>query len=157
MEKLKQDLMNYQLHAGKTYMQYEQDKYSAYQNYLYKRALYGLDALEQKELATMCSKKKQRIINVYKRAQVVLNKFKQELSIQYTNLLFKTLFPNSPITDALLANSETDDKFKNTLTFKDLNITKDDIITIFIVEGILPKNFLSLQEGPNQLPRLKNV
>jgi hypothetical protein len=155
MEKLKQDLMNYQLHAGKTYMQYEQDKYSAYQNYLYKRALYGLDALEQKELATMCSKKKQRIINVYKRAQVVLNKFKQELSIQYTNLLFKTLFPNSPITDALLANSETDDKFKNTLTFKDLNITKDDIITIFIVEGILPKNFLSLQEAPVNLPMLK--
>ena len=155
MEKLKQDLMNYQLHAGKTYMQYEQDKYSAYQNYLYKRALYGLDALEQKELATMCSKKKQRIINVYKRAQVVLNKFKQELSIQYTNLLFKTLFPNSPITDALLANSETDDKFKNTLTFNDLNITKDDIITIFIVEGILPKNFLSLQEAPVNLPMLK--
>jgi hypothetical protein len=103
----------------------------------------------------MCSKKKQRIINVYKRAQVVLNKFKQELSIQYTNLLFKTLFPNSPITDALLANSETDDKFKNTLTFKDLNISKDDIITIFMVEGILPKNFLSLQEAPVNLPMLK--
>ena len=156
MEKLKQEIRNYQLYAGKTYMQYETDKYSTYQNYLYKRALYGLEALEQKELATMCSKKKQRIINVYKRAQVVLNKFKQELSIQYTNLLFKTLFPNSPITDALLANSETDEKFKNTLTFKDLGIEKKDIITIFIAEGILPKNFLSLDKDPNQLPRLKN-
>lgn len=155
MEKLKQEIKNYQLYAGKTYMQYEQDKYSAYQNYLYKRALYGLDALEQKELATMCSKKKQRIINVYKRAQVVLNKFKQELSIQYTNLLFKTLFPNSPITDALLANSETDEKFKNTLTFKDLGIEKKDIISIFISGGILPKNFLSLQEAPVNLPMLK--
>jgi predicted DNA-binding protein YlxM (UPF0122 family) len=123
---------------------------------LYKRALYGLDALTQQELATMCSKKKQRIINVYKRAQVVLNKFKQELTIQYTNLLFKRLFPNSPITDALLANTETDEKFKNTLTFKDLGIEKKDIISIFITEGILPKNFLSLDKDPNQLPRLKH-
>jgi fructose-bisphosphate aldolase class 1 len=156
MEKLKQQIKDYQLYAGKTYMQYETDGYSQYQTYLYKRALYGLDALTQQELATMCSKKKQRIINVYKRAQLVLNKFKQELTIQYTNLLFKTLFPNSPITDALLANTETDEKFKNTLTFKDLGIEKKDIISIFIAEGILPKNFLSLDKDPNQLPRLKH-
>ena len=135
MEKLKQQIKDYQLSAGKMYMQYETDGYSQYQTYLYKRALYGLDALTQQELATMCSKKKQRIINVYKRAQVVLNKFKQELTIQYTNLLFKTLFPNSPLTDALLANTETDEKFKNTLTFKDLGIEKKDIISIFITEG----------------------
>ena len=156
MEKLKQDVKNYQLHAGKTYMQYEQDRYSSYQNYLYKRALYGLDALTQQELATMCSKKKQRIINVYKRAQVILNKFKQQVTIQYTNFIFKTLFPKSPITDVLLADNETDDKFKNTLTFKELGISKDQIITIFIAEGILPKNFLSLDRDPNQLPRLRN-
>ena len=156
MEKLKQDLMNYQLQGNKTYMQYEQDKYSSYQNYLYKRALYGLDALTEQELATMCSKKKQRIVNVYKRAQVVLNKFKQELSIQYTNFLFKTLFPKSTLTEMLLKETETDDKFKNTLTFKDLNIGKDQIISIFIAEGILPKNFLSLKEAPVSLPQLKN-
>jgi hypothetical protein len=156
MEKLKQQIRNYQLHAGKTYMQYEQDKYSTYQNYLYKRALYGLDALEQKELATMCSKKKQRIVNVYKRAQVVINKLKQEFTIRYTNFIFKTLFPNSPLTDSLLACTEFDEKFKNTLTFKDLNISKEDIISIFITEGILPKNFLSLDKNPNKLPRLKH-
>lgn len=156
MEKLKQQIKDYQLSAGKMYMQYETDGYSQYQNYLYKRALYGLDALTQQELATMCSKKKQRIINVYKRAQVVLNKFKQELTIQYSNFIFKTLFPNSPLTDALLAHTETDEKFKNTLTFKDLGIEKKDIISIFIAEGILPKNFLSLDKDPNQLPRLKN-
>jgi len=156
MEKLKQEIRNYQLSAGKMYMQYETDGYSQYQNYLYKRALYGLSALSEQELATMCSKKKQRVINVYKRAQVVINKLKQEFTIQYTNLLFQKLFPNSPLTDALLAHTETDDKFKNTLTFKDLGIEKKDIISIFIAEGILPKNFLSLERDPNQLPRLKH-
>lgn len=157
MEKLKQQIKDYQLNAGKTYMSYETDGYSQYQTYLYKRALYGLDALTQQELATMCSKKKQRIINVYKRAQVALNKFKQEVTIQYSNFIFKTLFPNSPITEFLMADTETDEKFKNTLTFKDLGINKEQIITIFMAEGILPKNFLSLDKDPNQLPRLRNA
>lgn len=156
MEKLKQDIRNYQLNASKTYMQYETDEYSQYQNYLYKRALYGLNALTEQELTAMCSKKKQRIINVYKRAQRVLNIFKQRVTIQYTNHMFKTLFPKSPWTDQMLKYTETDEKFTNTLTFKDLNITKQDIISIFMAEGILPKNFLSLQEPTPNLPRLKN-
>jgi hypothetical protein len=155
MEKFKRQVRNYQLYAGKTYVQYEQDGLTAYQNYLYKRALYGLDALTEKELATMCSKKKQRIINVYKRAQVTLNKFKQQVTTQYSNAIFNKFFPNSPITQFLLADTETDEKFKNILTFKDLGIEKQDIIAIFIAEGILPKNFLDLKDAPLALPRLK--
>jgi len=156
MEKLKQNIRNYQLNEGKTYVQYEQDKYSVYQNYLYKRALYGLDALTEKELATMCSKKKQRILNVYKRAQSVLNIFKQKVAIEYTNKIFVSLFPKANITKDLVSCNETDEKFINTLTFKDLNIGKDQIISIFIAEGVLPKNFLSLKEAPVSLPSLKN-
>ena len=149
MEKLKQDLQKYQTNS-KTYIKYDTDGYNQYQNYLYKRALHGLSAMTEKEIATMCSKKKQRIINVYKRAQVVINKLKQQATISYSNFLFKSL----------LTENETDESIINTLNFKDLNINKSDIITIFISEGILPKNFLSL-EGPQvsiiQLPRLKNV
>jgi hypothetical protein len=156
MEKLKQDVKNYQLSAGKMYMQYETDGYSQYQNYLYKRALYGLDALNEQELAAMCSKKKQRIINVYKRAQSVLNIEKQKITIHYTNTLFKTFFPKSDLTKELEFLNETDEKFKNTLTFKDLKIDKKQIVTIFMAEGILPKNFLSLESMPSQLPRLKH-
>jgi len=156
MEKLRQEFKNYQFNNEKTHIQYEQDNYSNYQNYLYKRALYGLSSINQEELDTMCGKKKQRIINVYKRAQVVLNTFKQTATISYTNFLFKTLFPNSPITQFLLSETETDEKFKNTLTFKDLNISKEQIISIFMSEGILPKNFLSLEVQQNQLPRLRN-
>lgn len=152
-------LENYQImnENKPTVMEYETDGYNQYQNYLYKRSLYGLDALTPKELETMCSKKKQRIINVYKKAQVVLNKFKQQVTIKYSNFLFEQLFPNSPLTDFFLANTEVDEKVKNTLTFKDLNISKDDIIKVFIAEGVLPKNFLSLEEAPINLPRLRNA
>ena len=140
-------LENYQLsNQIKNVMQYEYDSYTPYQNYLYKRALFGLNSLTEIEINTICNKKKQRINNVYKRAQVVLNNFKQQVTINYSNFIFKTLFPNSPITDFLITEVETDDKFINTLNLKDLNISKDDIICIFIQEGILPKNFLSLKE-----------
>ena len=82
--------------------------------------------------------------------------YKQKLTIGYSNFIMKTLFPDAPITDFFLSNSETDLNFKNTLNFKDLNIQKDDIISIFIEEGILPKNFMSLSQDPNQLPRLRS-
>lgn len=157
MEKLKNDIRDYQLNVGKAYMKYETDRYSQYQNYLYKRALYGLSALSEQELATMCSKKRQRVFNVYKRAQDVLNAFKQQVTIAKTNALFEALFPKSPITKFLLSETGLDEKFKNTLTFKDLGISKDQIISIFIQEGILPKNFLSLQSNPNELPKLRTT
>jgi hypothetical protein len=95
MEKLKQELKNYQINAGKTHINMNQDGYSQYQNYLYKRALYGLNSLSEDELDTMCSKKKQRIINVYKRAQKVLNILKQQATNNYSNYVFKLFFPNS--------------------------------------------------------------
>ena len=67
------------------------------------------------------------------------------------------------VTDLLLKTAknaedtnEVDKNLKNKLTFKDLNLSKDDIISIFIGEGILPKNFLSLKDQPISLPSLKN-
>jgi len=152
----KGSLAEYQTVAKNLYVKYEQDKFTAYQNYLYKRALYGLNGLTQDELAKTCEKKRHRINKVYIKGQNVINLYKQKLTIAYTNILFETLFPNSLITDYLLNDTDTDVNFKNTLNFKDLNIKKDDIIRIFIEEGVLPKNFMSLTNKPNELPRLKN-
>ena len=147
---------SYQLYRGNTYMEYEKDSYNNYQNHLYKRALYGLSAFSQEELATMCSKKKQRVSKVYMKGQNVINLYKQKLTNAYSNFVFKTLFPESPLTQFFMETEETDVEFKNTLTFKDLGITKDKIIGVFINEGILPKNFHELDKDFNALPRLKS-
>lgn len=149
-------LAEYQTVAKNFYVKYEQDKFTAYQNYLYKRALYGLNGMTQDELAKTCEKKKHRINKVYLKGQNVINLYKQKLTVAFTNTLFETLFPHSPITAFLLNNTDTDVNFKNTLNFKDLNIKKEDIICIFIEEGVLPKNFMTLTNDPNQLPKLKN-
>lgn len=148
---------SYQLYRGETYMEYEKDSYNNYQNHLYKRALYGLSAFTEAELATMCSKKKQRVSKVYLKGQSVINLYKQKLTNAYSNFIFKTLFPESPLTQFLMETEETDVEFKNTLTFKDLGITKDQIVGLFISEGLLPKNFHSLQRDTNALPRLKKA
>jgi len=150
------ELSQYQADRKKTFTSYQQDKYSSYQNYLYKRALYGVSSLSNEELETICKKKLERIKRVHMKAQKVINLYKQKLTIEYTNSFFKVLFPESPLVDFFMNNTETDEKFTNKLTFKDLNISKDDIIRIFIEEGVLPKNFMEISDNPNRLPRLKN-
>jgi len=147
---------SYQLYKGDTYMEYEKDNYNDYQNHLYKRALHGLSAFTEAELATMCSKKKQRVSKVYMKGQKIINLYKQKLTNAYSNFIFKTLFPESPLTQFLMETEETDVEFKNTLTFKDLGITKDQIVGLFIAEGLLPKNFHDLKRDINALPRLKS-
>ena len=163
MGKLQDSLKDYQLKAlsdiqvtKKTYTTYELDKYTEYQNYLYNRKLRGLKSLTKEELDSMCNKKKQRIHRIHVKAQKAINRLKQRNVIKYTNLIFESLFPNSPFTDFMLSSTETDDKFKNTLNFKDLNIEKDDIIAIFTEEQILSSNFLSVKVDPYKLPKLKN-
>ena len=140
---------------SKSFTRYEQDKYTAYQNYLYKRALYGVRSLSKEEVQKTGKQKKRRITRVYLRGQSVINKLKQESTNAYTNFIFETLFPNSPLTDWLINNSETDDEYKNTLNFMDVDINKDDIVNAFIEEGVLPHNFMMIKSNPNTLPRLK--
>ena len=145
MEKLKQDIKDYMAKPVR-YQDFEQDKYNTYQNYLYKRALYGLDSLSVDELNTMCGKKRSRIINVYNRTQIVVNKYKHQVTKQLSDKLLTSLFPNSSLISELCKYDATDDNYKNTLTFKDLCIQKDTLVQVFMTEGILPKNFLSLEK-----------
>ena len=149
-------LEEYQLYKKNTYTKYETDQYSQYQNFLYKRALYGLKSLPAEEVEKMSKQKKIRISKVNRRAQRVLNEAKQKKVISITNKLFAEWFPDTKFTNFMLSNIETDNGFKNTLNFKDLNIDKHQIISIFIDEGILSSNFLSLTRNPNDLPRLKS-
>lgn len=145
MEKLKQDIKDYMAKPVK-YQDFEQDKYSTYQNYLYKRALYGIDSLSLEELNSMCGKKKSRILNVYNRAQLVVNNYKHRVTKQLTDKLLVSLFPNSSLISELNNYEDMDANYKNTLTFKDLCIHKDQLVELFMLEGILPKNFLSLEK-----------
>lgn len=140
-------LEQYQLEGstfnGKKYTSYE---LGYYQNFLYKRAMYGLKMYTDKEVSAMSAVNKSKIINLQKKTQRVLNIYKQEVVNKISNNIFTRLFPNSPITKALVGElTFTDTEFINTIDFKSLGITKELIINKLIKENILPHNFYELK------------
>jgi hypothetical protein len=130
----------------KPYSQYEQDPYTEYQNFLYKRALFGLKMYTQEEIKTMHWQKRKRILKVHKRTQSVINIWKQEITNHYTNCFFQQIFPKSPIALDIIKESHTDKHFKSSVSFKDLSIKKNDVIKKLHQEGVLPKDFFELKK-----------
>lgn len=114
------------------------------QTELYMRLIRGLDKYTPQELYAMNSAKKIKIKNKHLQAQRVLNTWKQELTNALTNKLLLGLFPNSALVKEMVDETFTSTNFVNTLTFKDLRISKADIINKFIETNLLPYNFAGL-------------
>lgn len=124
---------------------YEQDPYNSRQNFLYKRAIFGLAAYSDQEVSEMSKVKVKRINKINRKTQVVLNLWKQELVNSWTNKFFSIIFPTSPFAKEFTTCTTVDKNFICTLSFKDLNISKSDIINKLIVEKVLPKEFHQLK------------
>lgn len=121
-------------------------RYTRYQNFLYQRALYGLKVYTEEELIVMNKQKRKRIQSVHQRAQQVINLWKQTKLITFGKVIF-SMFPNSKLAKDILATyNEPDPTFVCTISFKDLGITKEDIITKFLETGLLPRNFHALSD-----------
>ena len=120
------------------------DVLSPMQNELYKRVMFGLSIYEPAKLYEMNSAKKNKIVRKHKEAQEVINTWKQELTNQWTNNFLKKMFPKSKLVEDMCNDNSTSNSFMNTLTFKELNITKENIINKLIEKNILPYNFATL-------------
>jgi hypothetical protein len=127
-------------------LQYEKDPFNSYQNFLYKRALFGLAVYTQEELVKMHSDKKKRIEKVHTRAQEILNLWKQELAGQWTVKLLNTLFWHSDLVKEFTEKfgEDTDPQYISKVDFKSLGVSKVDVINKLISEKILPNNFYQL-------------
>lgn len=120
------------------------------QLFMYDRVLYGLGMYDKEEVALMHPDKKKRILKVQRRAQTLINLWKQRIVIELSNYLFVTIFPDSPITKELVEKfSEPDELFINRMPLRKLKITRQQLIDRFIKEGILPKNFYQLNPKEN--------
>lgn len=135
---------------------YEQDPYNSRQNFLYKRALIGMGVYDKKEIDEMSNDKLKRINKIHRKTQVILNLWKQELLISKSNQMITVLFGNVKygLLREIKDNNYIDKEFICTLSFKDLGITKSQIINRLIVEKILPKNFHELKptEHASRIP-----
>jgi hypothetical protein len=138
---------------------YEKNNYNDHQNFLYNRALYGLSVYSEKELQEMSLEKKQRVIKLYKKAQKVINLWKQEIVNILANKFFMNWFPDMEITKCFIKHYGIagDPEYVNNMSFKMLKITKKQIIDKLIETKVLPKVFYELNtithESRNNLQR----
>ena len=120
-------------------------KLNPHQHFLFKRILHGLNIYDHADIAKMHWDKKRRITKVWKRAQDVLNEWKQWISYKQVQPIFE-IFKNSPCGKYLYeCPFEYLPDYRNKISFKDLGITYEDIIIKFIGASLLPKNFLNLK------------
>lgn len=129
---------------------FERDAFNAYQNFLYKRAMYGLGVYSSEEVERMRPEKKARVKRVNFRCQQVLNIWKQQICNEFTNKVLMHFFPKRELAQLFFVKYKdvTDAGFMNTLNFKDLGISKKQIVDKLILEGVLPKDFYSLKDAP---------
>jgi len=135
---------------------YEKDPYNSRQNFLYKRALIGVGVYNSAEIADMSNDKLKRINKIHRKTQTVLNLWKQEILISNTNRMINNLFGECKygLLKEITSTTNVDKEFICTLSFKDLGISKHDVINRLIVEKILPKNFHELKptEHASRIP-----
>lgn len=127
-------------------VQFERDPFNSYQNFLYKRALFGLSVYQKDELEKMHWDKKRRIEKVHERAQKVLNLWKQEMTNQWLGTILSTVFHHSSFVKELNEKfgSETDEQYISKVDFKSLGVSKQQVVEKLIQEKILPANFYQL-------------
>ena len=120
-------------------------KFSNTQNYLYRKAIMGLNGIPEDLVHNMADEHKREICNLARKVQRFLNIWKQEICIEKTNNLFLELFGNTDFTKDLIEDhSMPYPKYFNTLDFKVLGITKEVIIEKLIKEEYLSSNFHDL-------------
>lgn len=131
---------------GKHYQQFEQDEFNQYQNRLYKDAVYGLSSYSLLQLRKMSISEKLQIKRVNRHAQVVLNRWKQEIVYKHVdNFLVSVFYKSKGLRRMIEGSSDfTNAKEVNSFGFAELNLRKIDIALKLIEEKILPDNFFRI-------------
>ena len=102
----------------------------------------GLKLYTPQELYKLKENKKVKIHNRFKRAQRVLNLWKQQIVIDYSNFMMKKCDVHSKIIEMFYV--EPNNNYDCRITFQELNITRTDIIKVLIANKLLPANFEKL-------------
>ena len=121
---------------------------NAQQNLLLDKAIHGINAYPPKEREAMTPFQKKLITTKHQKNQRLINRWKQELTNNMINNLLLSLFPKSKVVKGIIDNYTTG-KELNTLTFKELNITKQMLVEKLIEWKALPSNFYELGKTSN--------
>mgnify|MGYP003626549741 CR=1 FL=1 len=141
----------YQLHPQSILNNFKYTKLNSYQHFLFKRVLHGLNVYTKDEVEKLHWDKKRRISKVWRRSQREINVWKQMICNKKVNDYFRRTF-KGPTVESILSIPATEvlDDYNNRVTFKELSITYEDVILLFMSKGLLPKNYLTLKANTIQ-------
>lgn len=127
---------------------FDADEFSPYQTMLYKQVLLGLKYFSDEQVRSMSFKKKLAIDKRHKRAQKVLNEWKQLIINKEVDDFLLSWFPHSKFVKNMVNNTHnyTHESVTNYQSFAELNISKKDIADKLIKVGLLPKQFFILKK-----------
>lgn len=114
------------------------------QKNIYRRVVYGIKTVPENHLKNLTFEQVRKMKQDYINAQEVLNTLKQDICTRKTNLVFEKLFPRSKFVQELVTIESNDPTYFNSMSFKDLGITKEMIIDKLIEAEVLPENFYEL-------------
>lgn len=131
---------------GISYQSVGSSVFSSQQNKLYKRLIYGIEAMTKSELIDLSTVEIRQINRDHRRAMKVLNAWKNQVVSSYIDTLFGELFWHSTIADAMIKFSQEDDyeDLENTLSFKELGLSKKQVASKLIENGLLPVDFFQM-------------
>lgn len=128
----------------KTYQSLDKLEFNSKQYGLYKVALFGLSAYDQRELENMNFKQRFIIMKHQNKAQAALNRLKNEIMNSQLSKLLPNWFSNSTFAKDFVDEQYDDLDMPNVLSFKDLGIDKFMIAKKLMSVGILPANFFQI-------------
>lgn len=119
------------------------DKLTPGQSMLYSVALSGLKALSPDQESKLSKYEKREITLLANRANRVLNYWKTQVVTNSISVLFNKLFANAPTTSAvsILMQPIVDSEFSPEISFRELGISRIQIIQKLIRHGVLPVDF----------------
>jgi hypothetical protein len=134
-----------QLEGTKKYQKIDVIVLNDVQKNLYHKIVYGFSACTKEELTAMSKSKKFKMTIAYTKAHRILNRWKQEVINENINSLLMKIFPNSPVVKQMVSVNGYDDTIDcSHIHFKDLGISRKQIINKLIEFELLPSNFYQL-------------
>lgn len=114
------------------------------QKKMYSEVMVGLKLFTSAELYNIPEKKKKTIHYNFRKAQQVLNIWKQKIVINYSTFLMEKHSVAPSIIKLFNDHSHPTNNFDCRISFQDLNVTRTDIINVLIAHKLLPLNFQEL-------------
>ena len=112
---------------------------------LYRLAMYGVEALSDDEKNKLNFKETLKIINNKEYTQKMINRWKQELIVTSVDNLFLSLFPKSKFIKTITNLNDYSDTIINETSFKELGITRKQLLNKLIEWKSLPENFYQIK------------